>query len=315
MIRMTATRALSLIPVLLGIAVIAFFLIRLIPGSVVNIVLGENFNNPALAAALKRFFGLDESLPRQFGSWFAGLLHGNLGRSLTTGEPVTSMVLQRFPITLELSVAALLISLIVSIPLGIIAARHRSKGADALARVGSLVGLSVPGFWLGIMLILLFSVGTHTFPASGYAPFSFSWYHFRYLVLPSVTLGLSLAAVTTRMTRSSLLEVQGLEYVRTARAKGLRERSILLHHELRNALIPVVTVLGIQVGTLLGGTIIVEQVFSWPGLGMLLIQAIQDRDYPLVQGITIFLAFFFVVANFIVDVLYGLLDPRIRRHV
>lgn len=314
MIRVILTRILATVPVLLGIAIVAFFLVRLIPGDTVNVLMGQDFSDPELEAQMRSFFGLDKPLPVQFWDWFAGLLQGDLGRSMRSGEPVTEEILRRFPITLELAIAALLISLMVSIPVGIYAARNRNKSADAVARVASLIGLSLPNFWLGILLIYLFAIYFGVLPSSGHRDFALTWQHFQYLILPSVTLGLSLAAVTMRMTRSSMLEVLSQDYIRTARAKGLGERAVVLRHGLRNALIPVVTVLGIQTGSLLGGTVIIEQVFSWPGLGSQLVQSIQDRDYPMVQGLTVFLAFFFVLVSLIVDIAYRFLDPRVYRH-
>ncbi|MEV0134087.1 nickel ABC transporter permease [Dactylosporangium sp. NPDC050688] len=313
MIRVILTRILATVPVLLGIAVVAFFLVRLIPGDTVNVLMGQDFSDPVLEAEMRAFFGLDQPLPVQFWDWFSALLQGDLGHSMRSGEPVTQEILRRFPITVELAIAALLISLTVSIPVGIYTARNRNKGADAAARVASLIGLSLPNFWLGILLIYLFSVYFGVLPSSGHRDFAFTWQHFQYLILPSVTLGLSLAAVTMRMTRSSMLEVLGQDYIRTARAKGLGERAVVLRHGLRNALIPVVTVLGIQTGALLGGTVVIEQVFSWPGLGSQLVQSIQDRDYPMVQGLTVFLAFFFVLVSLIVDIAYRYLDPRMYR--
>ena len=314
MIRIVLSRIVAVIPVLLGIAIVAFFLVRLIPGDTVNVLMGQDFADPELEAQLRHFFGLDQSLGVQFRDWFVNLLQGDLGTSMRSGEPVTQEVISRFPVTLELSVAALAISLVVSIPVGIFAARNRNRGVDGAARVVSLLGLSLPNFWLGILLIWLFAVLLGVLPSSGYSDFAFTWEHFRFLVLPAVTLGLSLAAVTMRMTRSSMLEVLGQDYIRTARAKGLTEGAVVVRHGLRNALIPVVTVVGIQVGSLLGGTVVIEQVFSWPGLGSQLVSSIQDRDYPMVQGLTVFLAFFFVVVSLVVDIGYRYLDPRVRRH-
>jgi peptide/nickel transport system permease protein len=314
MIRIILMRIVATIPVLVGIAVVAFFLIRLIPGDTVNVLMGQDFGDPALEAELRSFFGLDQSVGTQFRDWFLNLLQGDLGTSMRSGEPVTQEVLSRFPVTLELAVAALFISLLISIPVGIFAARNRNKGIDGAARVASLLGLSLPNFWLGILLIYVFAVLLGVLPSSGYRDFALNWDHLRFLILPAVTLGLSLAAVTMRMTRSSMLEVLGQDYIRTARAKGLNERTVVVRHGLRNALIPVVTVIGIQTGSLLGGTVVIEQVFSWPGLGSQLVSSIQDRDYPMVQGLTVFLAFFFVVVSLVVDIGYRYLDPRVRRH-
>ncbi|MCV0384674.1 MAG: ABC transporter permease [Erythrobacter sp.] len=314
MISTVLGRVLAAVPVLIGIAVVSFFLIRLVPGDIVNVMMGEDFGDPALEAELRRLFGLDQPIHIQFADWFGGLVQGDLGTSLRTGRPVMQEILERFPTTLELAVAALVVSLAIAIPAGIVTATRRNSSIDMGARLASLIGLSLPNFWLGILLILLFAVFLRWVPSSGYAPFALSWDHFQFLILPAITLGTSLAAVTMRMTRSSLLEVLGVDYIRTARAKGLSERAVVTNHALRNSLIPVVTVIGIQLGGLLGGTIIVEQIFSWPGLGSLLVRAIYQRDYPMVQGLTMFLAFFFVFMNLVVDLLYVYLDPRLRRH-
>jgi peptide/nickel transport system permease protein len=311
-IRPVLARIVSTIPVLLGIAVISFFLIRLVPGDVVNIMMGDEFRDPKLEEELRRVFGLDQPVLIQFGNWFGALVRGDLGHSMRSGEPVMTEILGRFPVTLELTIAALLVSLLVALPLGVISATRRNGLLDSGARILSLIGLSLPNFWLGILLIMLFSVVLRILPSGGYAPFSLGWDHFRFLVLPAITLGTSLAAVTMRMTRSALLEVLGLEYVRTARAKGLSEWTVVTRHALRNSLIPVVTIIGIQMGSLLGGTLVIEQVFSWPGLGSLVIESIYQRDYPLLQGLTVFLALFFVLSSFLVDMLYLYLDPRLR---
>lgn len=313
MIRLILARVIAVVPVLIGIAVVSFFLMRLIPGDTVDVLMGQDFSDPELEARMRAFFGLDQPVAVQFWDWFVNLLQGDLGQSMRSGEPVTQEILRQFPITLELTVAALLVSLAVAIPVGVFTARRRNAAADGVARVASLIGLSLPNFWLGILLIYLFSVTLDLLPASGYRDFALSWRHLQYLILPAVTLGLSLAAVTMRMTRSSMLEVLSQDYIRTARAKGLRERAVVLRHGLRNALIPVITVIGIQAGSLLGGTVVVEQVFSWPGLGSQLVKSIQDRDYPMVQGLTVFLAFFFVVVSLIVDIAYRFLDPRVHR--
>lgn len=313
MIRAASVRLISVIPVLLGIAVISFFLIRLVPGDIVSVMMGQDFGDPQLEAELRRLFGIDRPLPVQFAEWFTALLRGDLGHSLRTGRPVTLEVLERFPMTLELTIAALAVSLTISIPFGILSATRRNSSLDVGARVLSLIGLSLPNFWLGILLIMVFAVYLRILPSGGYAAPSAGWgEHLKFLILPAITLGTGLAAVTMRMTRSSLLEVLGQEYVRTARAKGLSERVVVTRHALRNALVPVVTVIGIQTGRLLGGTVIVEQIFSWPGLGSLVVRAILQRDYPLVQGLTIFLAFFFVLMSLFVDLFYLYLDPRLK---
>lgn len=313
MFRRVAAQVVALVPTLAGIAVLAFFLLRLVPGDVVDVMMGTEQNNPEIAAELRRLFGLDRPLPVQFADYFGGLLRGDLGISLRTGRPVMEEIAERFPVTLELTLAALVISLLIAIPVGVVAATRRNSGADLGARLFSLIGLSLPNFWLGILLIMVFSVVFRVLPSGGYAPPSAGLGEsLKYLLMPSVTLGTAMAAITMRMTRSSLLEVLGFDYIRTARAKGLAERMVIYRHGLRNALIPVVTVVGIQVGRLLGGTVVVEQIFSWPGLGSLVVRAIFQRDYPLVQGLVIVLALFFVLMNLVVDALYAYLDPRLR---
>ena len=312
MARAIGLRFLTVIPVMLGISVITFFLVRLIPGDVVSSTLGQEYGDPELEARLRTYFGLDLPLHEQFWAWFSALLQGDLGTSMRTGLPVTEEILSRFPATLELTVASLLVSLVIAIPLGVLSATRRNGLLDTGARLASLVGLSLPNFWLGILLVALFSVHLGWLPSAGASEFSLSWDHLRHLVLPAAALGTSLAAVTMRMTRSSLLEVLGEDYVRTARAKGLAERTVVVRHALRNSLVPVVTVVGIQTGALLGGTVVVEQVFSWPGLGSLVIRGISQRDYPVVQGTILFLALFYVVTNLVVDIVYLYLNPRLR---
>ncbi len=291
---------------------ITFLAMRLVPGDVVDILLNEYYD-PKVAEQMRNLFGLNLPLHVQFLHWAGGLLHGDLGSSLVTGRSVMGELLSRFPATLELTISALLLSLVIAIPAGIVSATRRNTPWDYSVRVVSLLGLSTPNFFLGVLLILLFAVTLHWLPSGGYQPWGAGpLVHLRYLILPTVTLGTAMAAIVMRMTRSSMLEVLRQDYVRTARAKGLGERRIAISHALRNALIPVVTVVGIQVGFLLGGAVIVEKIFSWPGLGTLIVNAIIQRDYPLVQGAVLALALFFVAANFAVDLLYLYLNPRLR---
>ena len=314
MIGAVVARVLSAIPVLFGISVISFFLIRLVPGDVVDVMMGQDFGDPKVNAELRRVFGVDKPLVAQFTDWFGGLLRLDLGNSFRTGRPVTTEMFDRFPVTLELAVASLTIALLIAIPFGILSATRRNSPTDMAGRVIALLGMSLPNFWLGILLIMVFAVTLGVLPSGGYvSPADGIGENLRYLILPALTLGTALAAILMRMTRSSLLEVLGQDFVRTARAKGLAEPAVISRHALRNALVPVVTVLGIQAGRLLGGTVIVETVFSWPGLGSLVVRAIGQRDYPLVQGLTMFLAFFFVLMNLVVDIVYVYLDPRLRR--
>ncbi|MET7394995.1 nickel ABC transporter permease [Dactylosporangium sp. NPDC005572] len=312
MLRITLIRSLTVVPVLFGISVISFLVIRMIPGDVISSIMGQDFGDPAVEAEMRRYFGLDMPVHEQFFTWFGDLLRGDLGTSMRTGQPVLDEILQRLPSTLLLAISALLVAVLLSIPLGILSATRRNGPLDAVARVVSLIGLSVPNFWLGILLVYVFSVSLGWLPSQGASEGGGLLDNVRYLVLPAVTLGASLAAINMRMTRSSMLEVLNQDYVRTARAKGLAERVIMVRHALRNSLIPVVTVLGIELGALLGGTVIVEQVFAWPGLGTMVIRGISQRDYPVVQGTLLFLAFFYVLVNYLVDLVYTYLDPRLR---
>ena len=312
MIRLIAVRLLSTIPILFGIAVISFFMIRLVPGDVVDAILGAEYSNPELEAAMRQQYGLDQPVIVQFMDWFGGLLRGDLGLSYRTGRPVLSEILVRFPATAQLALSALVVSVLIAIPLGVLSAVRRNGPLDAGGRFMSLLGLSIPNFWLGILLISIFAVQLGWLPSGGSIPFEWSWDYLRFLILPAITLGTSMAAVTMRMARTSLLEVLGQDYIRTAESKGLATRTVIGIHGLRNALIPVVTVVGIQAGALLGGTVVVEQVFSWPGLGTFVVQAIGNRDYTVVQGTVLFLAAFYVGVNLLVDILYVYLDPRLR---
>ncbi|WP_283136551.1 nickel ABC transporter permease [Rhizohabitans arisaemae] len=310
MLRIMLIRLVSVVPVLLGISVISFFVIRMIPGDVISSIMGEDFADPQVEAEMRRYFGLDMPIHEQFLHWFGGLLQGDLGTSMRSGQPVLSEIADRFPATLLLAVSALVVSILISIPFGVVSATKRNGVLDAASRLISLVGLSLPNFWLGILLVYVFSVTLGWLPSQGSGDGGLA--DLRYLILPAVTLGASLAAISMRMTRSSMLEVLNQDYVRTARAKGLGEHVVVVRHALRNSLIPVVTVLGIQAGALLGGTVVVEQVFSWPGLGTMVIRGISQRDYPVVQGTLLFLAFFYVVVNLLVDLIYVYLDPRLR---
>ncbi|PZG35298.1 glutathione ABC transporter permease GsiC [Spongiactinospora gelatinilytica] len=310
MLRIALIRLASVVPVLFGISVISFFVIRMIPGDVISSIMGQDFGDPQVEAAMRRYFGLDMPIHEQFLNWFGGLLQGDLGTSMRTSRPVLAEIAERFPATLLLAVSALVVSVVISIPFGVLSATRRNGFLDAASRLVSLIGLSLPNFWLGILLVYVFSVTLGWLPSQGSGPGG--TIGLAYLVLPAVTLGASLAAISMRMTRSSMLEVLNQDYMRTARAKGLSERVVVARHALRNSLIPVVTVWGIQAGALLGGTVVVEQVFSWPGLGTMVIRGISQRDYPVVQGTLLFLALFYVVVNLFVDLVYVYLDPRLR---
>ncbi|MBI4014269.1 MAG: ABC transporter permease [Candidatus Rokubacteria bacterium] len=305
-------RLASMVPVLLVVSVVVFSLIHLTPGDPVAIMLREEAD-PATAAALRAALGLDRPLPIQYLTWLGRAARGELGRSIRTNQPVSQAILERLPVTLTLAAAATLLALLVALPAGIVSAVRRNSLADVAGTVAALSGVSLPNFWLAILLIFVFSVTLGWLPPLGWvSPLRDPWGGLRSLVLPAVTLGTAMAAVVMRMTRSSLLEVLQLDFVRTARAKGLREGGVLLRHALRNALIPVVTVVGLQAGALLGGAIITETVFALPGVGRLLVDAIFQRDFPLVQGVVLFLALNFLVINLAVDLAYAVLDPRIR---
>ncbi|MBA2666994.1 MAG: ABC transporter permease [Trueperaceae bacterium] len=302
------------VPSLLGVAVIVFLLMRFIPGDVVTGLVGDAQDiSPERLAELRRMFGLDLPVHVQFGQWITAALQGDLGSSIRTGRSVALDLSLRFPVTLQLTTMSLLIALALAFPIGVMAARYRGRWPDYLGSAFVLIGLSIPNFFLGILLILLFSLQLGWLPPAGYVPFAESPVeNLRRMVLPSLSLGLILAAATARIMRSTMLEVLGRDYVRTARAKGLTERTVTLRHALRNALIPVVTVVGLQFGSLLGGAVIIEQVFSLPGIGRYALEGINLRDYPMVQGAVLVIAAAFVLVNLLVDVIYALIDPRVR---
>jgi len=300
---------------LLGVSLLTFLFIRLIPGDAIAARLGTSTAlTPDQLTSLRAYFGLDQPLPLQYWNWLTSLLRGDAGYSIRTGRPVFIEIAQRLPATLELALAATAIALAVGLPLGLLSALRPRSRLDAAARIGGLIGLSLPNFWLGTLIIVLFSLYLRWLPnTGGYVdllqdPLG----NLRLLLFPAITLGLALAAATQRMTRSAMLDVLGADYVRTATAKGLAPRVVLRRHVLKNGLIVVVTLLGIQVGQLLGGAVVVEEIFSVPGVGRLLLNAIVQRDYALVQGAVLVIAILFVVLNIMVDLLYGYLDPRIR---
>lgn len=307
-------RLLLTIPALFGVALVVFLLMRAIPGDVVTqlVGIGEDVSAERMAE-LRRIFGLDLPVHVQFGQWLGAALQGDLGTSLRTGRSIAGDLALRFPATLQLSLMSLAIALVLAIPIGIVAARFRGRWPDYLGSAFVLVGLSIPQFFLGILLILLFSLQLGWLPPAGFVPFHEEpLENLRRMLLPSLSLGLILAAATTRIMRSSMLEVMDRDFVRTARAKGLSEQRVTMTHALRNALIPVVTVVGLQFGSLLGGTVIIEQVFSIPGVGRFALEGINLRDYPVVQGAVLVIAGAFVFVNLLVDVLYALIDPRVR---
>jgi peptide/nickel transport system permease protein len=290
--------------VVFGVVSLVFFLIHWVPGDPVEVMLGES-GAAADREALRHVLGLDRPLLVQWGDFAAGVLRGDLGTSLYDRQPVGSLLGQHFPATAELALAAFGVAVLVALPAGIVAAARRGGAWDLGAMGFSLLGVSIPNFWLGPLLVMVFSLELGWLPVSGRgAPGS--------LVLPAVTLGTALAAVLSRMIRSSLLEVMNEDFIRTARAKGLSSYGVWVRHGLRNALLPVLTVLGMQFGALLGGAVITETVFNWPGIGSLLVEAIQRRDYPVVQGCVLLISLGYVVINLITDLLYVRIDPRIR---
>ncbi|HSB68624.1 MAG TPA: nickel ABC transporter permease [Candidatus Methylomirabilis sp.] len=305
-------RLATLVPVLVVVSVVVFSIIHLTPGDPVTIMLREDAD-PAAAAALRKVLGLDRPLPIQYLTWVGRAARGELGRSIRTNQPVAEAILERLPVTLSLAGASTLLALAVALPAGILSAVRRNSVADVTGTLAALSGISMPNFWLATLLIFLFSVKLGWLPPLGYvSPAKDFWAGLRSLILPSITLGTAMTAVVMRMTRSSLLEVLQLDFVRTARAKGLGGAVVLLRHALRNALIPVVTVVGLQAGALLGGAIITETIFALPGVGRLLVDAIFQRDFPIVQGVVLLLAVNFLLVNLLVDIAYGYLDPRIR---
>jgi peptide/nickel transport system permease protein len=302
------------VPALLGVVLITFLLMRAVPGDVVTQLVGLEANVTAeRRAELRRMFGLDLPVHVQFGQWGAAVLRGDLGRSLRTGRSISGDLALRFPVTLQLTLMSLLIALVIAIPLGVLAAVMRGTVVDYLMSIIALLGLSIPAFFLGILFILLFSLRLGWLPPAGYVPFAEDpLQNLRHMLLPALSLGMVLAAATTRIVRSTMLEVLGRDYVRTARAKGLTEPTVTFRHALRNALIPVITVVGLQFGTLLGGAVIIEQVFSLPGVGRFALEGINLRDYPVIQGAVLLIAAAFILVNLLVDLIYSLVDPRIR---
>jgi peptide/nickel transport system permease protein len=299
---------------LAGLSLLVFLMLRLVPGTVVEQLIGADaVVNPKMVAELKRFFGLDQPWWRQYATWVASLAHGDLGTSWRTGKPVIALIFERLPVTIELTALAVAFALLLGIPTGILSATRRDQAVDNLTRVGTLLGLSVPVFWQGTMLILFFSIYLRWMPPLMWVDFfSDPKRNLTIMLLPALCLGTASAANIARTTRVCMLDVLRSEYIRTAAAKGLTSRLVVLKHALNNALIPIVTVAGLQIGILLGGTVVVEEVFTLPGIGRLVLWSIYQRDYPLTQSTILFIAVMFMTINLAVDVLYGYLDPRIR---
>jgi len=305
MMRLLGSRLLYTLPVLWLVVSVVFLLIHLVPGDPIQAMLGEGAASADIQAA-RHAYGLDQSIGRQYLHYWNGVLHGRLGQSIRLNQDVGRVILERYPYTLRLTIAALVVALLLSIPAGVRSARRRDLWDDRLLSIVSLFGLSFPNFALGPILILFFSIKLGLLPVSG----SETWEH---LVLPALTLGGSLAAILTRMVRTAMLEELGQDYIRTARAKGLSEHTVVYKHALRNAMIPVLTVVGLQFGALLAGTIVTETIFSWPGIGRLTITAISNRDYFLVQGCILSIGLTYIAVNLLTDLLYAVVNPRIRQ--
>lgn len=298
------------ITTLLGMSILVFLSIRMVPGDPVTILMGEE-SDPETAARLRRQLGLDRPFYVQYFIWVNGVLHGDLGRSLMTGLPVTAELHRTVPKSLQLALASMAVAVMLGVPSGILAAVRPSSILDFAVRGVLVLGVAMPTFWLALMLVLIFAFHLRLLPAFGYgSPFTASG--IKHMILPVLTLSAWAAAGISRMTRASMLEVLGESYVITARAKGLQERLVVLRHGLRNALIPVVTIIGLQLGAVLGGAVVTENVFAWPGVGRLALDAIRARDYPLVQAIALLVGCFYIFLNLLVDLLYAFLDPRIR---
>jgi peptide/nickel transport system permease protein len=297
-------RLLLLIPLIFAVLTIVFSFLRILPGDPVEAMLGETAQQIDVEQ-MRRQLLLDQPLWRQYSSYLWNILHGDFGKSWSFQMPVTHLILSRIPATAEMAFAGMIVAILIAFPLGALAAKHPNSWIDRTTTVFAVSGAAVPHFWLGPLLILAFSIGTGWFPVSGRGTFA-------HLVLPAITLGTALAAILMRMLRSSLLEELNADYIRTARAKGASEKRILFHHATRNALLPVVTLIALQFGSLLTGAVITETIFSWPGIGRLLIQAIFSRDYPLVQGCVLIFAVLYLFANLTADLLYSFLDPRIQ---
>jgi peptide/nickel transport system permease protein len=308
-------RFLLLIPTLLGMSLLIFLMLRLLPGDVVDIMLGgDQAADSASKAALRRSLGLSDPLPVQYIHWVGNLARGDLGKSLRSGQSVSALLLHALPVTLELAGLAVVIGTVIAVPLGVISAVKRDTIFDFGARVTGLVGLSLPNFWIATLALLFTSKAFGWTPNLVYInPFRDPFGNLRQMILPSCAIAIGLMAIVMRMTRTTMLEVLNQDYIRTARAKGLRDRVVVYRHALRNAFIPVITVIGFQLGALMGGSAIMEVIFGLNGLGNTLLQAIYNRDYPLIQVAALFLATVFVLVNLTVDLLYAYLDPRIRQ--
>lgn len=313
MLRFVAYRLLVAIPTAWAIATLAFLAVHLAPGDVADTLLQQDAS-PEQAEQIRSNLGLDRPLIEQYLSWFGGLFRGDLGESFVNGRSVAQDLIDRLPATIELTVGGLVVALAIALPAGTVAGAMRGRWPDNVIRLGAFTGVSIPSFWLALILVLVFAVGLGWFPSSGYTPFFVDpAQSLRQLFLPALTLGFVMAGTITRMLRASVIDSLSQEYVRVAHAKGVPNSAVIRKHALRTALIPSITIVGLQVGHLIGGTVVLEKVFSWPGNGRYLLDAIAARDYPVVQASIVFYGLLFIVINIVVDVLYGVADPRVRR--
>ncbi len=303
------------IPTLIVVSLGIFLMVRLLPGDIIDILFGGDLSaSEEVKEQAREQLGLNGSYPEQYWRWISGSVQGDFGFSLRSTEPVSNVILDALPVTLELLILALLIAVVIGVPLGVISAVKRDRAADYAARVGGLVGLSIPSFWLATLLLLFTSRVFGWVPPLNYvSPFDDPIANLSQFILPAISISVFTMAIVMRMVRATMLEVLGQDYVRTARAKGVNRRTVISRHALRNALIPVVTIVGFEIGVLIGGAAIIETIFGLPGIGYVLLQAISGRDYPLIQGMTLLIAFTFIFANLLVDILYGVLDPRISQ--
>lgn len=308
MIRLIARRIVLAIPVLWGVSLLVFMVLHLTPGDPVATILGDEYENEELREQIRHELGLNQPIWAQYGKWMGHVVRGDLGRSILTKEPVVDLIADRVPTTAMLAFITMGISLIIAIPLGVISATHKDSVTDSLVRVLAVTGVTLPVFWLGIMMIVVFSLLLRLLPASG----GISQHGLKALILPSTVLGAAYTALMTRVVRSEMVEVLQQDYIRTAYSKGLFSRTIYFRHALRNAMIPVATVIGTQFGALLSGAVLTEYVFGLPGLGSLLIESVYRRDFPLIQGAVLVIAVSFVSINLLVDIFYLIVDPRIR---
>ena len=312
MLAFFGNRLLQLLPTLFFVTVIIFLLQQLLPGDPALVMAGEE-RDPAVIEQIRQQYRLDQPLPVQYVYWLRNVLTGNLGESMRLKEPVSRLIAQKFPVTLQLALMALIISMVIGITAGVISAVKKNSATDYLVNLVSLWGISTPNFWLGIMLIFVFSVNLGWLPASGYvSPFEDVWMSLKTTILPAFVLGNSVAAVLMRHTRSAMLQALGADYVRTARAKGLSENVVVIKHAMRNALTPVITLGALELGTLLSGAILTEQVFSIPGFGKLIVDSVFNRDYAVVQGVTLITATTYILLNLLADIAYVLVNPRLR---